>query len=381
MTPLRTAVLPPNALSSPFFLSFVSILLSVLSHNNALVAAQDGATITLSFLNAEGTVVGQPQSISYATCTTLIVPQPINPGEVSYTTVRATDLRAGLNLYAGSYCQLNQGSTVGQWKNEGYAANILAVRWEGTADAIYPTGVYRPDDFPHRMNVQQKITPNRFTLDPSKGKILVGLVSVVLAIGVITGIYQVYKASLYVAPPKKPKKEKKSNGLNIKKVKKKDAYYRKPIREDQQSFQRLESTDLNSPELPLIPQVQAQTQPSQSQLQPSQSQSQMVERRGFRNNHVSDTGSPVAGWNSRLRNNNESDSVLINMQGTSAAATGGGGSTWATTMNNRENSGFGGSSISSSSRGTGEVVVPMHYVGNNNNNNNNSNTYRQPQRQ
>jgi len=56
---------------------------------------------------------------------------------------------------------------------------------------------------------------------------LVGVVAAVLGMGVAIGVYQVYLAAQYVPPPKIPKK-KKGNGLNLKKVRKQDAFFMKP---------------------------------------------------------------------------------------------------------------------------------------------------------
>ncbi|KAG0324806.1 hypothetical protein BGZ99_001422 [Dissophora globulifera] len=77
---------------------------------------------------------------------------------------------------------------------------------------------------------------DRFVMDPAKGRIVVGLVSAVLAIGVIIGVCQVYSAAQYVPPPPKPKPKKAVGKVGGKKIKKKDAYFKKPVRDERSSM-------------------------------------------------------------------------------------------------------------------------------------------------
>ncbi|KAF9112507.1 hypothetical protein BGX27_003264 [Mortierella sp. AM989] len=280
---------------------FISLLLSILTHHITIAAPDPTKSVTLSFLDGAGAVIGQPQNIPHAKCTILQVSQFVATG--GFASVSTTDLHSALNLYEDPRCQILAGSSVGRWDNVAPVANMVAIRYEGTADASLPTGVVRLEGFPHEMAVQTKIPPMQWVMDPSKGKLLVGVIGSLLGIGVIIGAYQVYQASLYEIPPKKPKK--KATGLNIKKIKKKDAYYRKPVRDDQQSFQRLETQELI--------------------ISPQQSQSQMVERRvagtgGSRNSQHSESGISLD-WNTKTRSNsgNGSDSVLIDMQETKVA--------------------------------------------------------------
>ncbi|KAG0047518.1 hypothetical protein BGZ83_007440 [Gryganskiella cystojenkinii] len=155
------------------------------------------------------------------------------------------DTRAALNIYAYRYCQTPMGSTVGSWANTGNLANVVSIRWEGTAPSTRESGSFSDTPFPSNMAVQTKMpSADDWVMDPEKGKLLVALVSAVLAIGVFIGVYQVYQAAQYVAPPKKEKKPK--TGLNVRKVKKQDAYFKKPAaRQDdhQHAFQRLETPE------------------------------------------------------------------------------------------------------------------------------------------
>ncbi|KAF9172872.1 hypothetical protein BGX21_001411 [Mortierella sp. AD011] len=307
--------------------------------NPSVVAQSD--SITLSFLDNDGTVIGETQTVSYASCAILKAPQ-LTSDDGAYATVRTSDLRSALNLYKDSTCQLLVRSTVGEWANVAPVANMVAVRWEGTADSSLATGVIRPDAFPKGMVVQTKVDPSpsetQLILDPSKGKLLVGLVGAVLVVGVIIGAYQVYQASLYEAPPKE-KKEKKPKGLNTKKIKKKDAYFKKPVRNDQQTFQRLES-----------PAPSVMTRPP------------MSERRGFRDSQLSEAPSSVELNQQRSMYNNGSDTVMIDMHGAAGFRS----------SQLRENGSalnliqFDSDSNNSYGRGRGgEVLVPMHTFENN----------------
>ncbi|KAF9113536.1 40S ribosomal protein S4 [Mortierella sp. AM989] len=261
------------------------------------VAAQDPTKlVTLSFLDESGAVIGLPQDIPHAKCTILQVSQFVTTGG-SFSSATTTDLRSALNLYEDERCQILVGSSVGQWDNVAPVANVVAIRYEGTADANLPTGVVRLEGFPQGMIVQTRIPPVQWVMDPSKGKLLVGIIAGVLAVGVIIGIYQVYQASLYEIPPKKPKKDKKAKGLNTKKIKKKDAYFKKPVQNDQQTFQRLDSPAPSIAARPL-----------------------MSERRNFRDSQISEAGFSVD-WNQqKTMYNNGSDTVMIDMHETTNAS-------------------------------------------------------------
>ncbi|KAF9352599.1 F-actin-capping protein [Mortierella sp. AD094] len=286
------------ASAKPSRLPLLLALLLTVFNLSAVAEPDPTKSISLSFLDEEGAVIGLPQTISHATCTPLDQTQLVD-AEGIYASVTTTDLRSALNLYRDTSCQILVGSTVGQWANIAPVANMAAIRWEGTAYSNLTTGVVRPDEFPREMSEQTKVTPPpevQWVMDPSKGKLLVGLVAGVLAIGVIVGIYQVYQASLYEAPPKKEKKDKKPKGLNTKKIKKKDAYFKKPARDDQQTFQRLDSP---APSFVARP--------------------PMSERRSFRDSQFSEAASSVD-WNQqRSMYNNGSDTVMIDMHETAGA--------------------------------------------------------------
>ncbi|KAF9435172.1 F-actin-capping protein [Entomortierella beljakovae] len=260
-----------------------SLLLTII-HPTTVVAQDATQTITLSFLDAAGAPIGQPQIVPYAKCTALDTTQLVSTGG-TYATIQTSDLRSAINIYEDQVCQQLNGASVGQWDNVAPVANMVSIRWEGTAPANYPTGGIRVDAFPKGMIIQTKLpTTPQWVMDPERGKLLVGIVSGVLAIGVIVGIYQVYQASLYEIPPKKKKKENGSNGLNIKKIKKKDAYYKKPAHTDHSTFQRL-----NSPAPSLA----------------------MGERQNYRDSHFS---SSSVDWNQqKTMYNNGSDTVVVDM--------------------------------------------------------------------
>lgn len=236
------------SLKTAFFLS-TAALCSLLPSVVAQAAAPE--QITYSFYDEAGTQIGQTYPIIKIKCT------PIDISSLNgqnYTSINTSDDRSALNLYIDVNCQIGAASSVGTWPNLDPTSDIAAVRWEGTAPAERPTGIVSLVTFDKGLAVQpynpvdddgsSKQDPV-WVMDPAKGRIVVGIVSAVLVIGVAIGIYQVYVAAQFKPPPKKPKKPK--TGLNIKKIKKKDAYYRKPVRttEDGASFQRLEN---NSPE-------------------------------------------------------------------------------------------------------------------------------------
>lgn len=236
------------SLKTAFFLStaaLCSLLPSVVAQTTA------PGEITYSFYDETGNQIGQTYPLPKVKCT-LIDISSLNG--VNYTSFRTSDDRSALNLYTDSMCQIGVGSSVGTWPNVDPSKDIAAVRWEGAAPADRATGIFSVVTFAKGLEVQpfNPVDDNGnskkdpvWVMDPSKGRVVVGIVSAVLVIGVAIGIYQVYVAAQFKPPPKKPKKPK--TGLNIKKIKKKDAYYRKPVltTEDGATFQRLEN---NSPE-------------------------------------------------------------------------------------------------------------------------------------
>ncbi|KAF9921871.1 hypothetical protein FBU30_008052 [Linnemannia zychae] len=242
-TPARSTL--PFSLKAAFFLS---VALCSFAPTVAAQATRP-ANITLSFYDEAGGAIGQPISVSYSECAPLDISSLAGQ---NYTTVKASDPRAGLNVFSDPYCQVPEGSVVGEWKNASPISDMLTVIWEGTAPAERATGSYDPNAFPENMTPQvynpveddgTKKGDPVWTMDPSKGRVVVGIVAGVMIIGVAIGVYQVYVAAQYKPPPKKPKKPK--TGLNVKKIKKKDAYYRKPVRTEDNGpgFQRLQSNN------------------------------------------------------------------------------------------------------------------------------------------
>ncbi|KAG0313322.1 hypothetical protein BGZ97_010287 [Linnemannia gamsii] len=232
------------------FLLFTAALCSFLP----TVVAQDQAPppITYAFYDASGNQIGDSFPLYKVNCTTLNVDSL--QGQ-AYASVRTSQDRSALNLYSEGMCQFATASSVGNWPNTSPTENIFAVRWEGDAPADRATGNVSLHAFEKGLAVQPYNPVNDdgttknpvWVVDPTKGRIVVAAVSAVMVIGVAIGIYQVYVAAQYKPPPKKPKKPK--TGLNVKKIKKKDAYYRKPVRaaEDGATFQRLENNDSPEP--------------------------------------------------------------------------------------------------------------------------------------
>ncbi|KAG9072551.1 hypothetical protein KI688_000322 [Linnemannia hyalina] len=204
--------------------------------------------ITYSFLDEEGNPIGQSNPLPKVKCT------PLALNGQTYASIQTSDGRSALNLYSDAMCQIGVASSVGEWTNVSPTDGIVAVRWEGAAPADRPTGNVSLVTFDKGLEAQpyNPVDDNGtskkepvWVMNPSKGRVVVGLVAAILVIGVAIGIYQVYVAAQYKPPPKKPKKPK--TGLNIKKIKKKDAFYRKPAHttENGAAFQRLEN---DSPE-------------------------------------------------------------------------------------------------------------------------------------
>ncbi|KAF8934272.1 hypothetical protein EDD21DRAFT_416191 [Dissophora ornata] len=282
-----------NCLLALVILSALSLLTPAVS------AAEPANSITISFLDESGAVIGEPQIIPYAQCRD-IDPSLLQSTDGLYASVVASELHAALNLYSSQSCQVPAGSAVGQWPNTGTVTNMTSIRWEGIAPADMVPGTLSPDSFPPQMAVQTQVPdpdadPVTWEMDPSKGRVVVGFVAGVLVIGVLIGIYQVYLAAQYVPPPKKPKKP---TGLNTKKIKKKDAYFKKPVHGDQQAFQRLYN---DSPE-------------------PYATHSSMTER-GARDSQASEAAT-IVDWSQQQRSrngHNGSDMVTIDMGETTSS--------------------------------------------------------------
>ncbi|KAF9575391.1 hypothetical protein EC968_003442 [Mortierella alpina] len=331
-----------------------------MSLNAPTVSAQDAPTVTLTLLNEAGEAIGQPQAIPYDFC------QPITMDVgTSFTTASTSNERSALNLYLDPQCQILAGSTTGKWASSD-AGNVTNIRWEGTAPSSAKTGEFLTSRWPPKMAIQTQVAgPGLWVMDPSKGVIVVALVAAVMAIGVLIGVYQVYQAAQFVPPPKK---EKKPKGLNVKKIKKKDAYFKKPVRDDQQSFQRLHN---ESPE------------PYATRHQP------MTER--SRDSQYSEAATTFVDWNNNNNNNNthnsknqrsnntgrgghyNSDSISIDMRDTSHQARSSpspfqSGSSTLDLINFDQDSSShrGHNGYNDRGRG-GEVLVPMHTFDSNNN--------------
>ncbi|KAG0358897.1 hypothetical protein BGZ54_010240 [Gamsiella multidivaricata] len=146
-----------------------------------------------------------------------------------------------MNLYIDPYCQVLASSAVGMWNNTTPVANVAGIRWEGTAPSTDPPGTLRRTGFPPGTAEQAPVSTHhssgkadQFVMDPSKGKVVVALVSVVLVVGIVIGLCLVYRAAQYVPPPKEYSAAPLSGALlGEKKVKRKQAYYKKPSKEDQ----------------------------------------------------------------------------------------------------------------------------------------------------
>ncbi|KAF9287875.1 hypothetical protein BGZ68_001153 [Mortierella alpina] len=371
----RLAVSRPSISSSPssstapprrrLFKSLLTsslVILALMSLNVPTVSAQAaGTTLSLTLLNEAGEAIGASQSIPKSTCTLIEIAEG-----TTFATATTSDLRSALNLYQDVYCQIVIGSTTGQWANSGTGANITRIRWEGTAPASATVGQVSTSRWPENMAIQTQVAdPNgQWVMDPSKGIIVVALVAAVMVIGVLIGIYQVYKAAQFVPPPKK---QKKPTGLNTKKIKKKDAYFKKPVRDDQQSFQRLHN---ESPE-PFATRHQPMTERSRDS-QYSEAATTFVDW-----NNNSNNNSNHSNQNQRSNNNGRggqynSDSISIDMRDTSHQARSSpspfhSGSSTLDLINFDQDSSShrGHNGYNDRGRG-GEVLVPMHTFDSNN---------------
>ncbi|KAF9903341.1 hypothetical protein BX616_001658 [Lobosporangium transversale] len=258
------------------FLCFVTPQFHLLSLASALPRSKsdnnDLTAITLSFHALTGSPLGQrPQLIPYATCVVLdtlsfnhnhdsdlhnnnnnnarsnfqnLHNSPSS--SPSFAFAAASDPHVILNLYSDPYCRTLLSSTVGFWNNTGPALNTLAVRWEGTVPSSMTKRQFGLPGSPPAVDETNKgnDTSNdggstiQFTMDPKKGQIVVGLVSAILALGAITGTYQVYQAAQYEIPPRSTKKNRAFRNerppsvrlIGEKKVRRRDAYYVKPSR-------------------------------------------------------------------------------------------------------------------------------------------------------
>ncbi|KAI1307295.1 hypothetical protein EDD11_004546 [Mortierella claussenii] len=397
-------------------LSYLTLLLCLVStlSLSQVSAQQQPKSITLTFRDASGAQVGQPQTVGPSSCivllppsapvsptpsqpeptslspspspspsqeTSLPVPSPspspspvsdpspsplpspalVNKRAVSlaataagYVSVTASHDHAALNLYQDSFCQVLIRSAVGHWNNTDPVANIVAIRWEGTAPSTDAPGTLSPNAFPPGMAVQTKVPAatdgDRFMMDPSKGKIVVGLVAAVLAVGVMIGVYQVYQAAQYVPPPKKaagPRNEKPERRLiGEKKVKRRDAYFKKPVKTMTDEAQLLTNSGVGEGD-------------SGGRQGVNNSRSQGHE--GLAGNKGSDyNASNFAGVGTG--GNTQHDSVLIDMQESSTF-----GQPWLHSSNssNRNSSTFQGSY----SRASSATATDLAQYGMNNNNN------------
>ncbi|KAG0306058.1 hypothetical protein BGZ98_003045 [Dissophora globulifera] len=298
--------------SALLVLAFLALLTPLASPAAAAPDTTPGS-ITLTFLDQDGLPLGDPQTIPRSTCISLDFNQgldPTDPDFVDYSSVVASEPQAALNIYSSQFCQTLASSAVGQWDNADPLTDMISIRYEGLAPASMVPGTLSPSAFPPGLvvptqapsdptsspsadpNAGPVADPAAWKMDASKGKIVVGLVSAVLVIGVLLGVYQVYEAAQYVPPPKKPKKP-----TMTKKIKKKDAYFKKPVRDDP-TFQRLLNND--SPE------------PYASSQRP------LMSERGGRDSRLSEAATFVD-WSQQQQQqqkNRQSDAVLIDMQET-----------------------------------------------------------------
>ncbi|KAF9346934.1 hypothetical protein BGX34_003517 [Mortierella sp. NVP85] len=216
-----------------------ALLISLAASLIAPAAAQSsGQSITLSYSDENNEPIGTQQTIQFITCTPLVVSAE-DPTLTTFTAVATSDDHAYLNLYQDGNCQILMGGTVGHWNTveEPRTAGAVSIRWEGSSSSAVP-GFFDPNGFPHGMAVQTRVPTAdnpMFVMDPSKGVIVVALVALVLVIGMAIGAYQVYKAAQYKPPPKPPK-EPKLGVVGTKKVKKKQAYYKKPTKDGGQAL-------------------------------------------------------------------------------------------------------------------------------------------------
>jgi hypothetical protein len=222
-------------------LAWVLLLISLVASLITPAAAQDSTSITLSFTDENQEPFGEPQTIPSRTCT-LFTAVSVDDPTLTFTAAQSSDDHAYLNLYQDGICQQLLGGVVGHWSklDINATAGAVAIRYEGSSPTSEP-GFFDSNGFPQGLVVQTIVpdadnpnpTPDPvFIMDPAKGVIVVALVALVLVIGMAIGAYQVYKAAQYKPPPKPPK-EPKLGVVGTKKVKKKQAYYKKPTKDGQ----------------------------------------------------------------------------------------------------------------------------------------------------
>ncbi|KAF9144552.1 hypothetical protein BGX30_012351, partial [Mortierella sp. GBA39] len=267
---------------------FTLCLFFLASLVNAQATTNSTTSITISFLDTSGTLLpgSQPQTITQSACialnalatlaattttTTTATPDdetaPPNDNSsptTTYAISTASDQHAALNLYADTYCQVMVSATVGFWNTSTTTPSltgIKAIRWEGTAPAAMTPGTLYPVAFPPNMIIQplapveEDGTPKKknhhkqeFVVDPARGRTVVGLVSAIMFVGIVIGVREVYKAAQYVPPVRsRPGSILSGKGgrgfggygkfsgdgcvigtVGARKIKKKEAYYRKP---------------------------------------------------------------------------------------------------------------------------------------------------------
>ncbi|KAG0244796.1 hypothetical protein BGW41_006354 [Actinomortierella wolfii] len=198
------------------------------------VHAQTKPTQTFTFKDASGAVLNT-QVVTQSECA--VLDEPALTKYAEFVSASAEDQQAAINLYNDPICQIVVVSTVGFF-NSTAVPGVVAMKWQGRAPTTSPPGVLiNNSPWPNDMVYQQERKPVLFALDVERGKKVIAAVSAVLVVGVAIGSWKVYKAATYVKPPelvkkKKEKKDREYTGVvGNKKVKKKHAYYRKPVRD------------------------------------------------------------------------------------------------------------------------------------------------------
>ncbi|KAK5815900.1 hypothetical protein F5H01DRAFT_343253 [Linnemannia elongata] len=281
---------PHNHRLTTFF-TFCLVLFTSLVNAQATTNSTASITISFLDTSGTPLPGSQPQTLTQSACIALNTPatpattttivttatpedetqtpndETISPNNntsptAAYATATASDQHAALNLYADTYCQVMVSSTVGFWNTSTTTPSltgIKAIRWEGTAPATIIPGTLNATAFPPNMTIQQFApveedgTPKKkhhhkhqeFIMDPARGRAVVGLVSAILFVGIAIGVREVYKAAQYVPPlrsrPGSIMSGKSGRGyggysgdgsvigtVGARRVKKKEAYYRKP---------------------------------------------------------------------------------------------------------------------------------------------------------
>ncbi|KAG0084536.1 hypothetical protein BGZ93_003308 [Podila epicladia] len=321
----------------------------------SLASSAFAVEITLTFYDADGNQLGNPQPITNDICTS--IDETAFPN--GFASVKASNPQAALNLYDQAYCPFVIRSAVGQWESSQVPGAIKAVRYEGTA--TNPPGTISEQGFPKGMVIQTKIPDPegpQWVIDPAKATALIIIVSVILVIGVAIGVYQVYQAAQYKPPPKKPKKQ---TGLNTKKIKKKDAYFKKPMKDDEQSFQRLHNDSSPEPSQQMMERSRESqysegtyldwTSRNNSQVNVSHANTNKPQR-------AQETSIDMRGTQSPMGNNRSYTPDLINFDSNNNNnhIT----NTYTNTNNNAYSNSY-NNGFNNNQRGRGgEVLVPMH---------------------